>query len=109
LEQVDIIIVISLTFMIKNAFFAVIWLPIGAWDVKHVIEQGFQDECFEFNYHILETAMNALKECKSTHSTVILDIAELSYSKVTHMKCMFWSFFVQLHKENSQLLIQFLK
>jgi len=63
----------------------VIWLPVGRFEVKQLLEQGFHDDLFRFAYKIMDeliAAVDAAREKSMAEQFVgVMDLAELAIRK----------------------------
>jgi len=72
-------------------FSTVLYLPLGRYDVKTAINEGYGDAVVEWIYSVLENAVQAIRKSKDDQITIIFDINHLMYSRVTHIPCKFLS------------------
>lgn len=61
-----------------------IYLPIGGWQTKKVMDMGFKTEAFQFRYHLLEKIMQVVEKSKREKFLMIMDMEGLTYKKCLH-------------------------
>lgn len=71
---------------VDNEGYAVMYLPIGRWNIRDKIEAGYKEDAFKFRFHLLEFFMHYVNKTKQHQFVIILDLAECSYRKVAHME-----------------------
>ncbi|ODN05090.1 SEC14-like protein 2 [Orchesella cincta] len=59
-------------------------MPIGRWDGRKILGQGYKDDGVRFMYKTLEMIMDQCRQLGVTQFRVIVDYAELSFWKVAH-------------------------
>lgn len=71
------------------------YVPIGKWNIREIIEQGHKDEAFLFRFSILEQFMHFVRQTKQYQFVIILDLKECTYWKVAHTASMLHIFIYQ--------------
>jgi hypothetical protein len=64
--------------------YAVMYLPIGRWNIRDKIEMGFKEDAFTFRFHILENFMHHVEQTQQYQFVIVLDLTDCSYRKVAH-------------------------
>lgn len=67
----------------------VYWIPIGRWQVRTLLEQGYRNDINGMRYHILEYITHNTQKLGHQQSVVIFGTEQLSYSQVLHLECEF--------------------
>jgi len=68
----------------------ILWMPIARYDVKGLLEAGLKEDCFRQCYLILEEIMDTIEKQRlatgATQFVGIIDSAELTLRKITHIE-----------------------
>jgi hypothetical protein len=72
--------------IMNKSFSTVAVIPMGAWNHRPWIEQGFAEEILRWSYYFMEDGLKHLRNTKGGRRqfTVIFDVAEVSLYKVSH-------------------------
>jgi len=63
---------------------SVIYLPIGGWHTKKLMDLGYKEEVFEFRFHILEKIIQSIRNTPRSKFVMIMDMEGLTYKKCLH-------------------------
>lgn len=72
--------------LIKSANFLVIYVPLGRWNARELVDKGFKQECFQFRFYIFEVVAQHTRNVNATSIRLILDLAELTYYKCASLE-----------------------
>lgn len=62
---------------------AVMYIPVGAWNVREMIEKGNRDQMLQYIYVVLETLVQNIEKT-GEQFTIIVDLEGMTYYKVAH-------------------------
>jgi hypothetical protein len=67
-------------------------MPIARYDIKGLLEQGLKEDCFRKCYQILEELLATIEKQRlatgATQFVGLIDSAELTLRKITHIESM---------------------
>jgi hypothetical protein len=66
----------------------VFWLPMGRWNTRVLVEQGYKEDVSQLRYYLLETLTEVIRQSKADQCMVIFGVEGLTYWKVAHMETM---------------------
>jgi len=66
---------------------AVMYIPVGSWDVRENLNRGYKDEMLRYIYVCLEKLIENIEKT-GEQFTLIVDLEEMSYWKVAHYDTM---------------------
>jgi hypothetical protein len=67
--------------------FTVIYTPLGRWNIRDRIKDGYLEETLRGRFYLLEgIVMAAIRQSTKSQFVLIVDLAELSFYKVAHME-----------------------
>jgi len=66
----------------------VFWLPMGRWNTRGLLEQGYKDDVTKLRYYVLETLMHKIINSEAHQCMVIFGVEGLTYWKVAHLETM---------------------
>jgi len=73
---------------VDNIGATVIWLRLGHWHGRQLIEQGLKQECLKYGNWIIEKSFATLKNGGNKPCHVIVGIEDLSLYQITHIETM---------------------
>lgn len=62
---------------------AIMWIPVGAWHIRAMLEKGNKEEMLKYIYVCLERLVSEIKKA-GEQFTIIIDLEGMTYWKVAH-------------------------
>jgi len=67
-----------------NHGYATVYIPIGRWHIRDIIEDGYKEEAFQIRFKVLENIINWVNETQRYQFVIIFDMQECTYRKIAH-------------------------